>query len=180
MNRVKLWDKEFEKSISSETIQDAIKNMANVMRPDLKGKNILFVSVLNGSFMFTSDLMKELELADSEISFLKVSSYQGTNSTGSVKEILGINENLNGRNVVVLEDIIDSGHTIANIVSQLKNKGAAEIKIATLFFKPKAMQVDIKPEYIGMELPDTFIVGYGLDYNGLGRNFKDIYTIVDN
>jgi hypoxanthine phosphoribosyltransferase len=179
MNRVKLWDKEFEKSISSETIQRAIGDMAKDMRPALEGRNVLFICILNGSFMFSSDLMKELELPDSEITFLKVSSYQGVNSTGKIKELIGLNENLSGRNIVVLEDIIDSGRTIKHIIDQLKDGGAADVKVATLLFKPDAVQTDIAPDYTGMKMPNNFIVGYGLDYDGLGRNFKDIYTLVE-
>jgi len=177
MDRIRLWDKEFEKSISYETIKSTIKNMAKEMRPAVEGKNTLFICILNGSFMFASDLMKELCIPDSEISFLKLSSYQGTNSTGKVKELIGLNENIKGRNVVILEDIIDSGHTILNVLEQLKGKEVAEVKVATLFFKPEALETDIMPDYTGFEIPNDFIVGYGLDYDRLGRNLKDIYTL---
>jgi hypoxanthine phosphoribosyltransferase len=180
MERVKLWDKEFEKCISYETITGAIKDMAEDMRPELEGKNALFICILNGSFMFASDLMKELELPDSEISFLKLSSYQGTGSTGKVKELIGLNENLKGRNVVVLEDIIDSGHTIVNVVKQLKSKEVSDVKVASLLFKPDAVQTDIKPDYTGLEISNDFIVGYGLDYDRLGRNLKDIYKLSED
>jgi hypoxanthine phosphoribosyltransferase len=180
MNRVKLWDKVFEKSISNETIQKAIRKMAVEMRPALEGRNTLFICILNGSFMFASDLIKELELPDSEITFLKLSSYNGTNSTGKVRKLIGLDEDIKGRNIVVLEDIVDSGHTIVNVVKQLKGKEVADVKVATMLFKPDAVQTDIKPDYTGIEIPNDFIVGYGLDYDGLGRNLKDIYSLVED
>ena len=129
--------------------------------------------------MFAAELMKELELTDSEISFLKLASYAGTSSTGEVKELIGLNEEIAGRTVVVLEDIVDSGHTIQRVIEQLIGKGAKEVKIATLLFKPDALQVDIKPDYTGIRIPNDFIVGFGLDYNRRGRNLKDIYTLVE-
>lgn len=178
MKRVKLWDKEFEISIPFVEIQAAIKQMAVKMKPDLEGKEPLFICILNGSFMFASDLMKELELTDAEISFLKVASYSGTNSTGEIKELIGLNENLSGRTVVILEDIVDSGHTMVDVVAQIKSKGAKEVKVATMLFKPAALKTQIKLDYVGKEIPNDFIVGYGLDYDRRGRNLKDIYTLV--
>jgi hypoxanthine phosphoribosyltransferase len=178
MKRIKLWDKEFEISHPFEEIQSAIKKMAAQMRIDLNGKNPLFVCVLNGSFMFAADLMKELEMNDVEISFLKLASYEGTSSTLEIKELIGVNENITGRTVVILEDIVDTGHTIANVMGQITQKGALEVKIATLLFKPDAMQAKIDIDYIGIEIPNDFIVGYGLDYDRRGRNLKDIYTLV--
>ncbi len=178
MKRVKLWDKEFEISIPFVEIQAAIKQMAVKMKPDLEGKEPLFICILNGSFMFASDLMKELELTDAEISFLKVASYSGTNSTGEIKELIGLNENLSGRTVVILEDIVDSGHTMVDVVAQIKSKGAKEVKVATMLFKPAALKTQIQLDYVGKEIPNDFIVGYGLDYDRRGRNLKDIYTLV--
>ena len=178
MKRIKLWDKEFEISLTFEEIQAAIKKMAAQMKIDLYEKNALFVCILNGSFMFAADLMKELELNDIEISFLKLASYEGTSSTLEIKELIGVNENINGRTVVILEDIVDTGHTIANVMAQIANKGAKEVKIATMLFKPDAMLTKIHLDYVGLEIPNDFIVGYGLDYDRRGRNLKDIYTLV--
>jgi hypoxanthine phosphoribosyltransferase len=178
MQRIKLWDKEFEISYPFEEIQAAIKKMAAKMKLDLEGKNPLFVCVLNGSFMFAADLMKELEMNDVEISFLKLASYEGTASTLEIKELIGVNENITGRTVVILEDIVDTGHTIANVMAQISQKGAMEVKIATLLFKPDAMTAKIDLDYVGIEIPNDFIVGYGLDYDRRGRNLKDIYTLV--
>lgn len=178
MKRIKLWDKEFEISLPFEDIQTAIKKMAAQMTADLEGKNVLFVCILNGSFMFAADLMKEVELNDAEISFLKLASYAGTASTGEIKELIGLNENIQNRTVVVLEDIVDSGHTIADVISQITQRGAKEVKIATLLFKPDAMKMKIHLDYVGLVIPNDFIVGYGLDYDRRGRNLKDIYTLV--
>ncbi|MCE1199438.1 MAG: hypoxanthine phosphoribosyltransferase [Marinilabiliales bacterium] len=178
MKRVKLWDKEFEISYPYEEIQVAIRNMAFRMNEELVGKNVLFVCVLNGSFMFAADLMKELELDDVEISFLKLASYEGTASTLEIKELIGVNENITGRTVVILEDIVDTGHTIANVMNQILQKGASEVKIATLLFKPDAVVTKVEPDYVGLSIPNDFIVGYGLDYDRRGRNLKDIYTLV--
>jgi len=178
MKRVKLWDKEFEVSLPYADIQLAIKQMAEKMKKDLEGKETLFICILNGAFMFASELMKELELTDAEISFLKLASYAGISSTGEVKELIGLNEVITGRTVVILEDIVDSGHTIKGVIEQLVGKGAKEVKVATMLFKPEALKVDIKLDYIGMEIPNDFIVGFGLDYDRRGRNLKDIYTLI--
>ena len=178
MKRVKLWDKEFEISLPNADIQLAIKQMAIKMRSDLEGKEVLFICILNGAFMFAAELMKEVELTDAEISFLKLASYAGTNSTGEVKELIGLNEVIAGRTIVILEDIVDSGHTIKGVIEQVISKGAKEVKIATLLFKPDALKEDIKIDYVGIEIPNDFIVGFGLDYDRRGRNLKDIYTLV--
>jgi hypoxanthine phosphoribosyltransferase len=178
MKRIKLWDKEFEVSIPYSDIQLAVKKMAEKMRSDLEGKETLFVCILNGAFMFASELMKELELKDAEISFMKLASYTGTNSTGVVKELIGLNEVITGRTVVILEDIVDTGHTIKGVIEQVIHHGAADVKIATLLFKPEALKVDLHLDYVGITIPNDFIVGFGLDYDRRGRNFKDIYTLV--
>jgi len=178
IKRIRLWDKEFELSYSYEEISRAIRNIADRMREDLKGKNTLFICILNGAFMFASDLLKELDTNDTEISFLKISSYQGTNSTGITRELIGLDEDLTGRTVVILEDIVDSGLTMANVTKQILSKGAKEVKIAALLCKPDALQVDITVDYIGLAIKNDFVVGYGLDYNRRGRNFRDIYTLI--
>ncbi len=128
--------------------------------------------------MFAADLMKELDLDDAEITFLKLTSYSGTSSSADIKELIGLNENIQGRTVGVLEDIVDTGHTIADVITQLTKKGAREVKIATLLFKPDAMKVNVHLNYVGLVIPNDFIVGYGLDYDRRGRNLKDIYTLV--
>jgi hypoxanthine phosphoribosyltransferase len=178
MKRIKLWDKEFEISHPFDEIQAAIKKMAAQMQIDLEGKSALFVCILNGSFMFAADLMKELELCDAEITFLKLASYSGTSSTHEIKELIGFNENITGRTVVILEDIVDTGNTIEDVMKQIRAKGALEVKIATLLFKPDAMKAKIDLDYVGLVIPNDFIVGYGLDYDRRGRNLKDIYTLV--
>ncbi len=178
MKRIKLWDKEFEISLPYTDIQLAIKEMAKKMKFDLEGKETLFICILNGAFMFASELLKEVELPDAEISFLKLASYSGISSSGSVKELIGLNEEISGRTVVILEDIIDTGNTMKGVIEQLLGKGAREVKIATLLFKPEALKVDLKVDYVGIVIPNDFIVGFGLDYDRRGRNFKDIYTLV--
>lgn len=179
MKRIKLWDREFELSIPFEEIQLAIRRMACKMKSDLEGKETLFVCILNGAFMFASDLMKELDLTDAEITFLKIASYSGTNSNGTVRELIGMNEVITGRTVVILEDIVDTGNTIAGVIEQVLSKGAKEVKIATLLFKPGALKADILIDYAGIIIENDFIVGYGLDYDRRGRNLKDIYTLVN-
>ena len=178
MNRVKLWDKEFEISVPYAEIQSAINEMAAKMIVDLEGKEALFICILNGAFMFASELMKVVELPDAEISFLKLASYAGTSSSGHVKELIGLNEEIANRTVVILEDIVDTGHTMKGVKEQLIQKGAKEVKIATLLFKPDALKVEITLDYVGIIIPNDFIVGFGLDYDRRGRNFKDIYTLV--
>jgi hypoxanthine phosphoribosyltransferase len=179
MKRVKLWDKEFEISLPYSEIQSAIKRIAEKMKTDLEGKETLFICVLNGAFMFAAELMKEIELTDTEISFLKLASYSGINSTGEIKELIGINEVITGRTVVILEDIVDTGHTIKRVIEQVLGYGAKEVKIATLLFKPDALKVSINLDYVGIVIPNDFIVGFGLDYDRRGRNLRDIYTLVN-
>ena len=176
IKKVTVLDKTFEVFIDSSKIHTAVSKMADQMNTDLHGKDVIFLGILNGSFMFASDLYK-LVTVPSQISFLKLASYQGTSTSGNVKRLIGINEDLLGKTVVVVEDIVDSGITIDNITKQLVGYEPAEIKIATLLFKPDAMQSNLKLDYIGMEIPNDFIIGYGLDYNGFGRNLADIYKI---
>lgn len=176
MDIIQVLDKKFKKSIPSEQIQEAIKNLADRLNNDLKDKDVIFIGILNGAFMFSSDLFKNINF-DCQITFLKVASYQGTSSSGNVKRLIGINENIENKTVVILEDIIDSGITMQSIIKQLKGYEPAEIKIATLLFKPEAFKEDFAIDYIALEIPNDFIVGYGLDYNGFGRNYADIYTL---
>ncbi len=161
--------------------QDILKEVtrvANEINRDLAGKNPLFLSVLNGSFMFTSDLMKRITIP-CEISFVKLASYQGVSSTGVIKEVIGINEDISGRTIVIVEDIVDTGLTMQRLLETLGTRGPKEIHIASLLVKPDKLKVDLNIEYVAMNIPNDFIVGYGLDYDGFGRNYPDIYTVVD-
>ena len=177
-NIIQLKDKRFAVSIPEADILRQVDRVAAEINRDLKDKNPLFLSVLNGSFMFTADLMKRISIP-CEISFVKLASYQGLASTGKVKEVIGINEDLTGRTIVVVEDIVDTGHTMQRLLESLGTRRPKEIHIATLLLKPDKLQVDLDIEYVAMQIPNDFIVGYGLDYDGLGRNYKDIYTVID-
>ena len=177
MNKIKILDKEFEVSIKENEIQAAVAKIAVRLNNELKGKEVIFIGILNGSFMFASDLFKQITL-DCRITFVKVASYQGTISSGTVKSLIGINENIKGKVVVVLEDIIDSGETLENIICQLKGYEPEQILIATFLFKPNAFKKKFKIDYIAIEIPNDFIVGYGLDYDGFGRNLPEIYTLI--
>lgn len=177
MPNIQIKDKEFALSIPEEEILKAVKEVGLAINRDLEGTNPLFICVLNGAFMFAGDLMKTINIP-CEITFIKLSSYDGLYTSGTVKEIIGLNESVVGRNVVVVEDIVDTGITMERILSSLKAKGASDIHIATFLQKPDALQKDIKIDYVAIKIPNDFIVGYGLDYDGYGRNLKDIYTVV--
>lgn len=169
-------DKSFELFIEQEVIEQGIRRVASQINVDLKGKNPLFVAVLNGSFMFAGELMKEVSIP-SEITFVRLASYQGTSSTSEVKEVLGLNESIEGRCVVIVEDIVDSGNTMKSLLEQMHIHNPKEVRIATLLFKPAALMQKIHLDYVALEIPNDFIVGYGLDYDGYGRNLKDIYKV---
>ncbi len=173
---IQLHDKQFVPFISEEEISFAIKSMAKQMDDDFFDEIPVFIGVLNGSFMVLSDLMKNYR-GMCEVSFVKMASYEGTKSTNEVKELIGLNQNLEGRTVVIVEDIVDTGNTIEELKIILKNQKVKHLKIATLFFKPDAYKKDIKLDYIGIRIPDKFIVGFGLDYDGLGRNLQDVYQL---
>ena len=179
MNVIKLLDKEFKLSITAEEISIATKSVADRINKDLNNKDVIFLGILNGAFMFASDLLRHITF-NCQISFLKLASYQGTSNSGTVKRLIGINENIANKTVVIIEDIVDSGITIEQIIKQLNGYEPAEIKIASLLFKPEAYRKSIKIDYVGMEIPNDFIVGYGLDYNGYGRNLQNIYSITNN
>ncbi|GAB4300336.1 MAG: hypothetical protein Kow0068_23660 [Marinilabiliales bacterium] len=178
MRKVRILDKEFSLSISSTEIQHAIYRIANEMNRDYRGQQPIFIAVLNGAFMFASDLIKRTYF-DSEISFVKLSSYDGMKSTGNVKEIIGLNTNIKNRPVIILEDIVDTGYTLQAILNEVKKHEPSDIKVASLLFKPAALKVKINIDYVGIEIPNDFVVGYGLDYMGRGRNLEDIYKVVD-
>ncbi len=179
MKQVKVHDKFFKLFIPYEKICETVDRMAERINIDLDGEKPLFICILNGSFMFAADLYKQIDLEGSEISFVKMASYSGDESTGNIKQLIGLNENITGRTVVVLEDIVDSGMTIQNIREQLAGQKPGKILIATLLLKPDALKKPVHLDYVGMEIPNDFIVGYGLDYNGQGRNFKDIYSVIN-
>jgi len=178
MKKVKILDKEFEIFIPYKKIRSVVEKMAKQMNNELNGKNPIFLCILNGSFMFATELYKRIDSMNSEISFVKLSSYRGVSTTGKVRELIGLSEDLEGRTVIVLEDIVDTGITISNILEQIKAHKPAEVKIATLLFKPDALQKEVQLDYVGMEIPNKFIVGYGLDYDGMGRNLNDIYKVI--
>ena len=178
METIKINDKRFKISIPEAEIQDRIKMVAAQISKDMEGKNPLFLGVLNGAFMFAADLMRAMTIP-CEISFVKLASYQGTTSTGTIKEVIGINENLSGRTVVIVEDIVESGATMKRMIEQQGTRNPASVHICTLFFKPDKLKEDLKLDYVAFRIPDDFIVGYGLDYDQGGRGLKDIYTIVE-
>lgn len=177
MERIKLHDKQFRIFIQHETILNSIREVADKLNRDYAGKEPpLFVSVLNGAFMFTADLLKCIDFS-CEISFIKLSSYCGTESSGEVREVMGLTSEISGRDVIVIEDIVDTGGTVEELYALLLKKGASNIKICTLLLKPDAYKKEIPLDYVAMEIPNDFIVGYGLDYDELGRNLKDIYVL---
>ena len=178
MKKVKILDKEFGLYLSAAEIDKAVGRVADSINEDLKGKDPLFIVVLNGAFMFASDLLKKIEL-DNNITFVKLSSYSGTRSSRVVKELIGLNETVKGRTVVIIEDIIDTGLTMQRMLEILQQQEVEEVKIATLVFKPDAFQGDYPIDYIGLDIPNDFILGYGLDYDGYGRNLPDIYKIIE-
>lgn len=180
MKQVKVHDKTFELYIPYEKIRAVIEKMADKMNTDLVDKDPLFICILNGSFMFAAELFKRIDLVETEISFVKLASYQGDRTTGKVKQLIGLSENIEGRTVIILEDIVDTGITIENILTQLAKLKPKEVKIATMLLKPDSLQKDVQLDYVGLEIPNDFIVGYGLDYNGHGRNLLDIYSVIND
>lgn len=177
MQKVTLKDKTFELSISYERIIEIIEALAQKINTDFAGKEPLFLVILNGSFMFSADLLKKISL-NCQVSFVKLSSYEGTQTTHTVKKLIGLNEEIRDKSVIILEDIIDTGITMEKLLEEISFFHPAEISIATLLFKPAALKKKIHIDYVGIEIPNDFIVGYGLDYDGLGRNLKDIYKII--
>ena len=177
MSIVKIKDKTFETSISEADIKTRIKEVATRINKDMADKNPLFLGVLNGAFIFAADLMREVTIP-CEISFVKLASYQGITSTGKVHEVLGINEDLTGRHIIVVEDIVDTGRTMKQMIESLGTRNPASVSICSLFVKPDKLEEDIDIKYPCFSIPNDFIVGYGLDYDQQGRNLKEIYTLV--
>ncbi len=177
MKIIKLHDLYFKPFISSDEVAKVVKKLAQQVKSDLAPNEVpIFVGILNGCFLFAADFIREFK-GDCEVSFVKLASYQGTTSTEKVKELVGINEDLTGRTVIILEDIIDTGNTLQEIYKIFENKKLKELKIATLFFKPDVFKKELSINYIGKSIEDKFIVGYGLDYNSLGRNYPAIYQL---
>lgn len=177
MKKIQVRDREFTVSIPEAAILQRVAQVAEQINRDLKGENPLFLAVLNGSFMFAADLLRGISIP-CEISFVRMASYEGTSSTGKVKELLGLKEDISGRTIVVVEDIIDSGLTMEHLLQTLQQKGPKQVKVASLLVKPGNLKVDLDIPYCCFEIPNDFIVGYGLDYDGYGRNLRDIYTVV--
>ncbi len=177
MKTVQVKDKQFELFISEDKLQYEIKRIADSICNDYLGKSPLFLVILNGSFMFASDLFKNIQLPV-EISFIKVSSYSGVASTECVKELIGLNEDIEGRDIIIVEDVVDTGLTMKDTLALINAKNPSSVSICTLLFKPNKLQVNLDVKYVAMEIPDDFIVGYGLDYDGYGRNLRDIYKII--
>ena len=176
---IKVKDKAFSVSISERALKRQIKRVAEEINRDYSGRKPVFLAVLNGSFIFAADLLREVDLP-CEISFVKLASYEGTSSTGSIREVIGLNIDITGRPVIIVEDIVDTGLTMAHMLETLKKQNPASIDICTLLLKPSKLQVKLDIRYVCKEIPDDFVVGYGLDYDGFGRNTKDIYTIIQN
>ncbi len=179
MDTIKIKGKEFAVSIPEEKILKEVERLAAQISRDLEGKNPLFLGILNGSFMFAADLFRRITIP-AEISFVKLASYEGTASTGVIKEVIGLSESVSGRTIVVVEDIVDTGCTMQKLLENLGTRSPESIHVCTLLLKPEKLKVDLNVEYVALEIPNDFIVGYGLDYDGYGRNLKDIYTVVEN
>ena len=177
MENIQVLDRKFTISIKEEEILKQVDRLAKEINHDLAGKNPLFLSVLNGAFMFTSDLMKRITIP-CEIQFVKLSSYEGMDTTGKVKKMIGLNSDIKGRTVVIVEDIIDTGITMKNLLEDLKAQEPAQVDVCALLVKSDKLKVDLDLKYVAMRIPNGFIVGYGLDYDGYGRNYPNIYTVV--
>lgn len=176
MSIVRIKDKVFETSIPEADIKQRVKAVAEQINRDMAGKNPLLLAVLNGSFIFAADLMREITIP-CEISFVKLASYQGTTSTGKIKEVIGINEDLTGRTVIIVEDIVESGLTMKRMIESLGTRNPASVHICTLLLKPERLQTQLNIEYVAFSIPNDFILGYGLDYDQQGRQLRDIYTL---
>jgi hypoxanthine phosphoribosyltransferase len=178
MGEIRVHDKQFEPYLNAASIAERIKDIAGKLNKDYAGRKPLFIAILNGSFMFASDLFKELAI-DAEICFIKLASYKGTKSTGHVLTAIGLDMDLFGRDVVIVEDIVDTGKTLSEFLPQLKHQQPASLKIVALLHKPEATVFPITIDYLGFSIPNKFVVGYGLDYDGLGRNIPEIFKLIE-
>lgn len=177
MARVRLHDIDFELFIPEAQVNEAVQRLAGELRAKYADKRPLFIGVLNGAFFFAAELLKRLDIA-CEITFVKVASYHGTSTTGKVSDLIGLNERIEGRHVVVLEDIVDTGNTVRHILDSLADHHPASVSVAALLFKPEAYKQDIPIEHVALRIPNAFVVGSGLDHDGLGRNLPGIYRII--
>ncbi len=176
MEKITLHDKQFKPYITAEEITTVISDLGSTISTDYEGKQPLFIAILNGAFMFASDLLKQVSIP-CEISFIKSTSYEGTESTGELNELVGLKEDINGRHIIIIEDIVDTGNSMKKTLASLNTKNPASIEICTMLFKPDAIQHPIDIKYIGKSIPNDFVVGYGLDYDGLGRNLGEIFVL---
>jgi hypoxanthine phosphoribosyltransferase len=176
MSNIKVLDKEFEPYLSEELIQEKISELAQQLNKEYAGKRPIFLSILNGSFLFTADLFKQITI-EAEVCFIKLASYKGTTSSGNVITAIGLDANVSGRDIIIVEDIIDTGKTLHHFLPQLASSQPASIKIAVLLNKTEALAYPVKVDYACFDIPNKFVVGYGLDYDGLGRNTKAIYQL---
>ncbi len=177
MPSIKVHDKEFVPYITSTEIEKQVARVAAEINRDYEGKKPLFIAILNGAFMFAADLLKQINI-EAEISFIKLASYKGVKSTGKVITAIGLDVDLHGRDVIIIEDIVDTGKTLFQFLPQLEHNSPASLKIASLLHKPEAMIHPLKIDYLGFTIPNKFVIGYGLDYDGLGRNIKEIFQLV--
>jgi hypoxanthine phosphoribosyltransferase len=177
MATITVHDKQFETYLSDEMIQEQVKRIAEQINKDYAGKRPLFIAILNGSFMFASDIFKQLSL-EAEICFIKLASYKGMKSSGKVVSTIGLEEDIFGKDVIIVEDIVDTGKTLHHFLPKLLHQQPKSLKIATLLHKPEATEFPLTLDYVGFSIPNKFVVGYGLDYSGLGRNLKEIYQVV--
>lgn len=178
MSLVQVKDKKFRPFIGKEKLLHRIGELGATISNDYAGLNPLFIGILNGSFVFAADLFRNITI-DAEISFIKLASYQGTTSTGTVVTAIGLDETLNGRHVIIVEDIVDTGKTMSAFIPELMDRRPASVKIASLLIKPEALRYDVKVDYFGFSISNEFVVGYGLDYDGFGRNLPELYQVVD-
>ncbi len=177
MKEIRILDKNFREFLTEKEVKDRIDELARQMNNDLAGKDVVFLGILNGAFLFAADLFRRIEL-EARISFVKLASYEGIGSSGTIKELIGWNEDIKNKSVVIVEDIVDTGNTLERIVDELVIRKASEIRIAAMLFKPAAYKKNIPLDYIGFEIPNDFVVGYGLDYDGYGRNLPSVYTLI--
>jgi hypoxanthine phosphoribosyltransferase len=177
MKEIMVLGKKFKEFIPEKDIKERIEKLASQINKDFAGKEVVFLGILNGAFLFAADLFKKIDLK-ARISFVKLASYEGTQSSGTIKELIGWNEDIKNKNIIIIEDIVDTGNTLERIVDELVIRKVSGIKIATLLFKPKAYTKDIPINYIGFEIPNDFVIGYGLDYEGYARNLPSIYALI--
>ncbi|MCE5346926.1 MAG: hypoxanthine phosphoribosyltransferase [Bacteroidales bacterium] len=177
MKEITILDKKFVEFIPENDIHKRVGEIAYKINQDYKGKDVVFIGILNGAFLFAADLFRRIDLP-ARITFVKLASYTGTKSSGSIKELIGWNEDVKGKSVIIVEDIVDTGHTLERIVDEMKIRKVTDVKIAAALFKPDAYTKTIPIDYVGFKIPNNFVVGYGLDYDGYGRNLPSIYSLI--